>query len=64
MNPGLGRLVRTLAAAGTMFVSMATVSVAHAWGTEGRQVVALVPSRCQSFSVDLREVYGNRGFDC
>jgi len=42
MSLGLSRLVRTLAAAGAMFVALTTVSVAHAWGTEGHQVVALI----------------------
>jgi nuclease S1 len=46
MNPGLNRLARTLAASAAMsasiFMSLATVSVAHAWGTEGHQVVALI----------------------
>lgn len=42
MSPGLSELTLTLAAIGAMFVSFATVSVAHAWGSEGRQVVALI----------------------
>jgi len=37
-----GRLSRTLAALATIFVSVATVSIAHAWGTEGHQVIALI----------------------
>jgi nuclease S1 len=42
MSPGLSRLARTLAASAAMFASFATVSVAHAWGSEGHQVVALI----------------------
>ena len=42
MSPGLRRFARTLAVGASMFASSATVSVVHAWGWEGHQVIALI----------------------
>ena len=42
MNPGLSKLAQTLAAAGAIIATLATASVAHAWGSEGHQVIALI----------------------
>jgi hypothetical protein len=42
MNPRLKHFARTLAVGVAVFVSSATVSVAHAWGTDGHHVIAII----------------------